>query len=468
MKKTLLYIIAGAMALFSCNDDKELVHVRLADNAIVVNPTPGGAMLHYALPDDPDIAGIHVRYNDCYGNPMLRTASALVDSLKLIGFNEATENIKGEVTIQFRDGSESAPIPITFSTDDSDAISSIKSMKVESGWEGFSINYKAPEGTKGLFHIYYLGKNAYTGKQDTVLIETRSITSGGDTLIYQPKNAESSKLDIIVKTEDYRGNIVAQRQWNVEAMEVAKHKVNKIYYANSLEDDNEKVGIQYLTDGDTNGWRWWETKDDHKFYTFISKKGGVGEGSAPMYVDIGEQTPTASVRLYAYLFRGAGKGLCGEGQPCFGSTYCHYVTTNIVGQLINSCYYNRLPCDIDVYACDETGDNVDFDKVTWKKIGKFKEENTLPQSSKKSCWFYGCTDTRSSWSGNCDKEEADTRALTPKYLEINFMASGQGKGYRYLKLVFNNTYLYQYEYPNGTNTMMKVLTFNELEVYTKK
>lgn len=48
------------------------------------------------------------------------------------------------------------------------------------------------------------------------------------------------------------------------------------------------------------------------------------------------------------------------------------------------------------------------------------------------------------------------------------MASGQGKGYRYLKLVFNNTYLLNYEFANGTNTMMKVLTFNELEVYTKK
>ncbi|MGM9733916.1 MAG: hypothetical protein ACI3YT_07350, partial [Prevotella sp.] len=67
-----------------------------------------------------------------------------------------------------------------------------------------------------------------------------------------------------------------------------------------------------------------------------------------------------------------------------------------------------------------------------------------------------------------DATAEDTKALDPKYMEINFMAAGQGDGFRYLKLVFNDTYRLQYEYANGTNTMMKVLTFNELEVYTKK
>ena len=48
------------------------------------------------------------------------------------------------------------------------------------------------------------------------------------------------------------------------------------------------------------------------------------------------------------------------------------------------------------------------------------------------------------------------------------MATGQGAGYRYLKLVFNDTYRLDAEYAIATNTKMKVLTFNELEVYTKK
>ncbi|MGN0282970.1 MAG: DUF4959 domain-containing protein [Prevotella sp.] len=462
MKKAIFMLLA-VLSLFACSDEKELIHVNLADNALVVKPAPGGAMLYYALPDDPDIAGIHVRYNDCYGNPILKTASSIVDSLQLTGFNEATENVPAEVTLQFRNGSESAGIPITFSTLDSDPITFIKSVKVESGWDGFSVNYDAPENVKGLFHIYYLGINTYTQLEDTVLIETRGIVAGGDTIIYKPKQ-EMAKLDIIIKAEDNRGNIVGQRQWQVEAMQTGKHDIRKIYYANSLEDDNEKVGIEYLTDGDTNGWRWFESSDDHKFYTFISKKGGIGEGSAPMYVDIGEVTPTASVRLYAYLFQGTGWGVCWSGSPCFGSTYCNFVETNLVGQLLNSCYYNRLPCNVDVYASREPNATEDFEHMTWEKIGQFKESPTLPQDDYNSCWFIGCTDTR--YGGDATAE--DTKALDPKYMEINFMAAGQGDGFRYLKLVFNDTYRLQYEYANGTNTMMKVLTFNELEVYTKK
>ena len=464
MKKTIFMLLA-VLSLYSCSDDKELIHVNLADNALVVKPAAGGAMLYFALPKDPDITGIHVRYTDCYGNPILRTASTQTDSLSLTGFNEATENVPAEVTIQFRNGSESAGIPITFSTLDSAPVAFIKSVKVESGWDGFSINYDAPENVKGLFHVFYLGTNAYTQKEDTVLMETRGIVAGGDTIIYQPKQ-EMAKLDIIIKAEDYRGNIVGQRQWQVEAMQTGKHNIKKIYYANSLEDDNEKVGIEYLTDGDTNGWRWFESKDDHKFYTFISKKGGVGEGSAPMYVDIGEVIPTASVRLYAYLYAGSGWGTCGAGSPCFASTYCQYVETNLVGQLLNGCYSNRLPCDIDVYASNEPGDTQDFENLKWVKLGKFKESNTLAQENLQSCWFYGCTDTR--WYDGGDATAEDNKALDPKYLEIKFMAGGQGEGYRYLKLVFNDAYRYYEEYANGTNTLMKVLTFNELEVYTKQ
>lgn len=90
----------------------------------------------------------------------------------------------------------------------------------------------------------------------------------------------------------------------------------------------------------------------------------------------------------------------------------------------------------------------------------------MAQEDLASCWFYGCNDTRGYTDG--DRTAEDVKALTPKYLSINFMAAGQEKGFRYLKLVFNDCYRYEYEYSNSTNTKMKVLTFNELEVYTKK
>lgn len=49
------------------------------------------------------------------------------------------------------------------------------------------------------------------------------------------------------------------------------------------------------------------------------------------------------------------------------------------------------------------------------------------------------------------------------------MAAGQGNGFRYIKLVFNDCYRYRYDNVQvASNTTMRVLTFNELEVYTKK
>lgn len=467
-KATYIFLSLAAFLLAACSSDKELLHVNLADNALVFTPAAGGAVLHYALPDDPDIVGIHVRYTDCYGQPILRTGSSLSDSVKLIGFNEAQENIPCEVTLQLRTGGETAPVEKSFSTLDSDPIQFINSMKVESGWDGFSINYKAPDDVQGLFHVFYLGENPYSHKPDTILIETKSIVAGGDTIIYQPKQLKE-KNTIVVKAEDYRGHMVKQRSWDVESMQSARHDGLKISYANSLEDDNEKVGIQYLTDGDTNGWRWFESQDDHKFYTFISKVRGVGEGSAPMYVDIGEVTPVAEIRLYAYLFKGAGRGTCYEGVPCFSSTYCYFVTTNVVGQELNDCYYNRLPCNVVVYGCREASASTDYENMKWEKIGRFEEDPYLTQNNTtlKSAWFYGCHDTRS-YSDPGDTSPEKVKSLTPKYEAIKIMAAGQGEGFRYIKLVFNDCYRYSYEYANGTNTGMRVLTFNELEVYTKK
>lgn len=468
MKKiTYIFLSLAVLFMSACSSDKELLHVTLADNALVFTPAAGGAVLHYALPDDPDIVGIHVRYTDCYGQPILRTGSSLSDSLKLIGFNEAQHDIPCEVTLQLRTGGETAPVEKSFNTLDSDPIEFINSMKVESGWNGFSINYDAPEDVKGLYHVFYLGENPYTHKPDTILLETKAIVAGGDTVLYQPQQLKD-KNTIVVKVEDYRGHIVKQRSWNVESMQSAKHDGLKISYANSLEDENEKVGIQYLTDGDTNGWRWFESSDDHKFYTFISKLRGVGKDSAPMYVDIGEVTPVAEIRLYAYLFKGNGRGICGEGVPCFGSTYCNFVETNIVGQELNGCYYNRLPCNVDVYGCREASASSDFEHMKWEKIGKFEEDPYLPQNytALKSMWFYGCNDTRGYTSSNPDADAV--KKLTPKYEAIKIMAAGQGDGFRYIKLVFNDCYRYSYEYANGTNTSMRVLTFNELEVYTKK
>lgn len=468
MRKTISLLASIAlMALAACSSDQQVPEVPLADGALRFAPTAGGAVLRYTLPADPDVVGIHVRYTDCYDQPMLRTASINTDSLRLVGFNEAQQNVPCQISLQLRNGEETKPVEASFSTLDSTPLQFINSVKVESGWNGFSINYTAPDDVEGIFHVFYIGENPYTHEPDSVLIDSKTITAGGDTLVYQPKQLKEQNT-IVMKVEDYRGHTVKQREWQVEAMQTARHDVAKIYYDNSIEDPVGKLGIEYLTDGDLNGWRWFESQDAHKSYTFISNLHAVGEGSDPMYVDIGEVIPTAEVRLYAYVFNGGyNTGPCGEGIPCWSSTYCRFVETNYAAQMLNSSYHNRLPCSIDVYACREAGASTDFEHMKWEKIGSFDEPPSKPQTDLEGCWFNGSTDTR---YPEYDTSAEDCKKRTPKYMSINFMAAGQGTGFRYLKLVFNKTYenMYGEELETMSNALMRVLTFNELEVYTKK
>lgn len=480
MKKTILLFASAVLllGLGSCSSEKELVHVTMPDNSLVFTPAAGGAVLHYVIPADPDIVGIHVRYNDAYGKPMLRTGSVLSDSLTIVGFNEAQQNVSADVTLQLRNGDETAPIPVTFSTLDSNPVTFIKSVKVESGWNGFSMNYKAPMDARGMYDVFYLGTNPYTNKPDTILLDQKAITPGGDTIVYKPQQVQD-KSTILVKVEDYRGYIVGERSFDVEAMQTMKHDGIKISYANSYESDDQKVGLQYLTDGDTNGWRWFESKDAAKSYTFVSNRGAYGEDTEPMYIDIGEQTPVASVRFYAYRFKGKERVPHGTGTvnpPCWNSI-CR-VDGDVVAHLIGSAYYTRLPRKVVVYGCRESGTSTDYAHMKWEKIGTLDQPDyaktldnfTYTTLSTDDCWFAGCSGFF--YSSKFQQMTAEeVKALTPLYEEVDFMAAGQGEGYRYLKLQFEGYYA---DAPDGqsianyTNDNMKVMSFNELEVYTKK
>lgn len=480
MTRKLIYMsmAVAALCLASCSDDKDAVRIDLASDALQFTPAHGGAVLHYKLPNDPDVVGIHVRYNDCYNAPILRTGSVQSDSMTLVGFNEAQQNIPAEVTLQLRNGSESQPIAATFSTLDSNPITFLKTVKVNNSWNGFSMNYKVPEDAKGMFYVFYLGTNPYTHQPDTIQLDQQALNPGGDTLFYQPKQL-SDKGTIVVKSEDYRGHIVGTQVYEVEPIITTKRDGIKISYANSYESEDQKTGVQYLTDGDTNGWRWFESHDEHKFYTFVSKREAYGPESAPMYVDLGAVTMVASIRLYAYLFnynqRVPGKT---NWQPCWDDgSDCVMTSENFVGQMIHHMYFTHLPSNIDVYASKESGTSTDYDNMQWEKIGKFDDDPDILQTfinygfsfsnmPEEEIWFKGCT--RYPNSGREGSAE-EVEALDPRYAEISFLPDNQGEGYRYLKLVFNDWYRYPYnDAAYFSNKLIHSLTFNELEVYTKK
>ena len=474
--KNLHYYILGAAALLavSCSDEVEPVAIDIPSSSLQFTPVMGGAVLHYQLPDRNDVVGIHVRYLDAYGQEILRTASALCDSMELVGFNEAKADVECQVTLQLVDHTESAPVTAHFSTLDSAPIQFIQSVEVFSGWDGFSMNYSSPFGSEGtgMGHVFYLGTNPHSGEPDTILMKTFTLydTEGVVSEVFKNKQ-DVEHTTVVVRAEDYRGYMVGERVFeDIASVNTAKldPKLFKIYYSNSLEIPEEMVGLEYLTDGDTKGTRWWETQDDHIYHTFISDRHGAGEGSVPMYIDMGQLRPTSQVRLYAHLYLGS--GTC-YGRPCFApknwcsgradGSECQTV------QVISGDYSNDLPCSVTVYGCRNAGDTQDFEAQQWELLGSYSED---PDADYEDRWCYDAYDCGGIYYPSAYRTLAKCEAAQGIYMPINFPADGQDEGFRYLKLVFNDVFHLtdgMEENSNYKNTY-KYITFHELEVYTKK
>ena len=109
----LLFLIFG---LFACNSDENIgfdVPVEFRKD-LSFRPVPGGAVMNYYLPRNPEVAGIRVRYNDVRGMEMVLSGTYLSDSLLLLGFNEKRENVPALVTFFNDRGEESSPMEFTF------------------------------------------------------------------------------------------------------------------------------------------------------------------------------------------------------------------------------------------------------------------------------------------------------------------------------------------------------------------
>lgn len=442
----ILYIFICILTLAGCKDDaQDYISVQVPDNAFTFKPIMGGAVMYYKMPDDPDIMGIHVRYKDAYGKDILRSGSNVSDSLMLIGFNESVDNVPAKVFYVTRDSKESFPVDVTFSTLDSAPVKFINSAEVKSYWNGFSLNYDAGDNATGMAHVFYLGDNPLTGESDTVLVNSFTLENGKDTVGFQLEQLRPVNT-VVVKVEDYRGYIVKERIWkDVKALLTEKLSPDNfnVIYSNSMEDESRKIGLKYLTDGDTKGESWFKSLVRTEYFTFISNKNGVGDLSTPMYVDLKGKHLTSSVRFYAHL------GIEGDN-PDFYS--------------LNTYYYNLLPCAVDIYGCKEDGNEGEWDSKKWELIGSFNEDPDSDVGTRWEAHAWGYTH-------NYDylyKTLEDMQQAKPIYKEVLFPVDKQDDGFRFLKIVFHGTFNMDYETPSMSNKGLKRLSLQELEVYTSK
>lgn len=444
-----LCMASATILLSACKDEENAFQPTIGSEAFTFKPIAGGSIMHYKLPADKDITGINVRYKNFCGKDIIRSASALNDSLSLIGFNEAKENVSAEVRLVKRNGDESAPIAISFSTKDSAPWAFFDKVEVKSGWNGFSITTDNPENATGMAHVFYLGTDPLTGNPDTVLIKSFNLEEGKDTMVFNVKQKREENT-IVIRTEDYNGYMVREQSYpHIASYNTQKLDKSKFdfYCDKSVEDEDGMLGQKYLFDGDKKGINYYIDSDNDHYRTFIAGPDAVG---SPMYIDMHKNYLTAQISIYAWVnfFRYLGN-LDNKDKNCL---------------MWNYAYDNKLPCDIDIFAAKDDGkDANNWDNKEWVKLMSYKQAPAIEAASR---WCYNCFEDYNALYTT--KEQAAKADSIP--LNIVFPADGQGEGYRYLKIIVNGTYDSVVEYWNSTRyrNQYNYVTFHELELYTKE
>ena len=433
-----LFLLILLLGFLSCEDDNASFETMMQKENIRFQAMPGGAMMYYKLPSDANVFAINARYTDSRGVDVLKTGGYGGDSIFMNGFTSSRKNVPVSITLVNHRNEESLPINMTFDTQDSAPYAFFETVKVASSWEGFQVTYNTPEEVSGMVHIFYLGTNPLTRKEDTLLLKSSPIVKGGDTLLFslqqpRPKNT------VVIRTEDYGGYRVRQEVWkDVNAYFSEKYILTPENFIDvndlSIEDDYYKTGVEYLFDGDLKGIKRKNAWNDDEIYTFLAGPWAYG---APFIIDLKEKKIPAMLRVYGIL-----------------NMYLWWPS-----DIWNDAYITKIPCDVVVYG----GNELDGDESSWTKIGSYYQD---PATSGKDTWAWPCTDAN--WS-NIIYKTTDIEEMDPAYMEISFPAESQTE-YRYLKLQINNTYLYQSDDPEelyGVNDL-EYITMHELEVYIKK
>lgn len=458
MSKIFSYIIALvcvlALTLVSCSDNDSTFAPKIGAEAFSFTPIAGGAIMHYTVPDDDDISGITVRYKDYSGKDCLVSGSALSDSLNIVGFNEARNDVPVQVRLVKRNGEESEPINSSFSTLDSGPIGFFKNLEVSSGWNGFTLSYDNPKGATGLAHIFYLGINPYTNETDTILLSTINIKPGKETMKFKVQQ-ENDVNTIVVRTEDVRGYRVKQEIFpNIQSFSIALIPPSdySFYWKTSMEDKKGMVGSEYLFDGDTKGEGYLDDNNMNHYRMAVAGPNAIGD---PMYIDLKKNRIVSVVRFYAPIqIKDRFFALIIPGMPA--TTLQKVLDGNI------AC---KLPCDVDVYgAKDDSGNGSDWESKQWELIGSYQQSDKIAPTLRwcRNCW------------GNSElayeeqpstKEEVDK--TDPIYMQVEMPFENQADGYRYIKIVVNKTFITS-ERSYGGDNISNYVVLQELELYTKK
>lgn len=475
IKHKIIPIALLALSLTTaCSDDKEDVGVKIdpPTNGFTFKPAPGGSIMHYTLPDNDQITGVSVSYVDEYGRTVRCSGSATCDSVELVGFNNAQDKVDAQVEYIMRDQSKSAPIDVTFSTLNSAPVEFLNSVNALSNWGGFSLSFKNDAEAKGMVHVFYLGIDPLSQKADTILMNSFYLEK--DTVVqyknYRMQQNVGDKVTIVVRTEDFRGNMVGEKSWNDVPL-LEEKLINwgtdfDFFCDRIVTDEIGKTGIQYLFDGDKTGVS--QTKEENfinvmysALCTFIAGPNAFGDDAAPWYVDLKRNRVVANIKMYAM-------------QDWWDYQTSHYIDNRgyycDAGYYVSDWWERRTPCEVTVYALKDNGttptsyEDFNPDDDNWVKLGYYYQSPSLSYKDRY------CPHVSSAGGNDSYYTFADMQNAVPEYLEVVCPAAEQGEGYRYLKIVINDTFALSAN-TNGNDSpenKQKYVIVQEMEINTAK
>ena len=308
--------------------------------------------------------------------------------------------------------------------------------------------YKSPSIVTGMVHVFYLGTNPLTQKEDTILMSSFPITQKGDTLNFIQKQ-ERTKNTVIVRTEDFHGFRVRQEiypdidAFRTEQWQMSANDFND--FGMSRESAKAKTGVEYLFDGELKGVERliasaYEDKDARTgTEVYGAYLAGPYAYEKPMVLDLREEKIPAWIRIYCLY-------------PMLGN---HAVSPATWGNVWIGSYEDKVPCRISVYGNNTSSDP---DDEGWVFLGQLNQDPKREAVQKR--WSRLTTDLTLAPK---DVEDLETR--DPIYVDIQFPPVNNK--YRYLKVLVHDTFDVSKE--DGINrNLQEYFTLQELEVYVKK
>ncbi|WP_222621126.1 DUF4959 domain-containing protein [Butyricimonas hominis] len=469
MIQRILFLLPVLFLFFACSDDDEVgFDVPVEFRKISFDPIPGGAVMRYRLSDNMDIFRIRARYKDAYGRHLVKEGSYLTDTLLLNGFTEARADVPVQLTFLNNALEESAPLEMTFNTGTAATVALFENLSVNPFWGGgFNIIYSSPTTVEGTVHIFYVGINPATQREDNILLGSYPIAEGGDTLNFEIKQ-NVANLKVIVRTDDFEGNTVkVQTYEGIEylTMEPLAPEYFTFSFPESLkiEDEAHQIGVKYLFDGQKKGANYrknYQKRDFYKFGTFVAGPYAFNER---FIIDFGTPKVPAMLRGDAFLYH--------------GNYYPNPTNPNpnmdmFVANLWHGVYTSRLPAKIKVYgtnAADPT--KVPLNECTM--LYKLEEDPRWSNFYDNAwCRYSDFQSGPMDYMKDAYRNRTDQEFEEAEPISLDMKCNFFGEAFRYVFFVVEDTWTSNNQgwmYPNGCEeNLMEYITFDELEVFVKK